>query len=83
MRDIIKVSNKIIDVIKEKCSFEESKKEEIIKKIEHIQNGALYKAPELMYMCWYDLADVLNSNFNADKSEWENEIKKIFNNEVD
>lgn len=75
-RNLAVVANKLLEIIKNNCEFEN--KQEIIEEIKEVIYDSRYKAPELMYMCWYDLADILNANFNPNNSKWEQELCDIF-----
>lgn len=79
MRNIVDVADKIIKVIDEKCNFDEERVASIIEKIEKIKKSSLYKAPELAYMDWDNLANILSQNFVPQNSRWETEIMIIFN----
>lgn len=76
-RSLSKVANKLIEIIKDNCNFEN--KQEINKVI----YDSCYKAPELIYICWYDLADILNANFNPNNSDWEQELCNIFSAKIE
>ena len=80
MRNIIDISDKIIKVIDEQCDFNEERIANIIEQIEKIKKDSQYRAPELVYMDWDNLASVLSQNFAPSNSEWETEIMIIFNN---
>lgn len=75
-RNLAVVANKLLEIIKNNCEFEN--KQEIIEEIKEVIYDSCYKAPELMYMCWCDLADILNANFNPNNSKWEQELCDIF-----
>lgn len=79
-RNLSTVANKLIKVIKDNCDWEN--KQDIIEEINEVIYDSGYKAPELMYICWNDLADILNANFNSDNSDWEKEICDIFSGKV-
>lgn len=80
MRNIVDVADKIIKVIDEQCDFNEDKIVSIIEQIEKVKNSSRYRAPELVYMDWDNLANILSSNFVPSNSRWETEIMIIFNN---
>lgn len=80
MRNIVDVADKIINVIDEKCDFSEEKIVSIIEQIEKVKNSSRYRAPELAYMDWNNLASILSQNFAPSNSRWETEIMIIFNN---
>ena len=79
MRDFQKIADEIIKVIDEKCDFNEERIVDIIEQIEKIKNSNRYKAPELQYMSWNELAYVLSQNFVPSNSRWETKIMIIFN----
>lgn len=79
MRNIIKVADDIINIIKEKCTFDKDKKEGIIIAINNIKTDACYRAPELAYIDWRNLANILSKNFIPSNSKWETEIMILFN----
>lgn len=80
MRNIVNIANRIIAVIDEQCDFNEEKKADIIKEIERVKRDSCYRAPELAYMDWNNLASILSQNFIPSNSRWETEIMIIFNN---
>lgn len=79
MRDFQKIADEIIKVIDEECNFNEERIANIIEQIEKIKNSNRYKAPELQYMSWNELAYVLSQNFVPSNSKWETKIMIIFN----
>lgn len=78
-RNFQEIADKIIKVINEQCDFNEEKVVNIIEQIEKIKYSNKYKAPELQYMSWNELAEVLSKNFVPSNSKWETEIMVIFN----
>lgn len=80
MRNFQKIADEIIKVIDEECDFDEERITNIIEQIEEIKKSSLYKAPELQYMSWNELANVLSKNFIPSNSKWETKIMIIFNN---
>lgn len=80
LRNLEEVANKIIEVIEEKCDFNEGRIIDIIEQIEKVKNSSRYRAPELVYVDWNYLADILSKNFVPSNSKWETEIMIIFNN---
>lgn len=80
MRDLIVVADKIIEIIQNKCTFDKDEVDRIVTKIEDVKSSYLYSAPELYYLRWNSLADILCDNFNPDNSEWETELAAIFKN---
>lgn len=79
MRNFQKIADEIIKVIDEECDFNEERIANIIEQIEKIKNSNKYKAPELQYMSWNELAYVLSQNFVPSNSKWETKIMIIFN----
>lgn len=79
MRDFQEIADEIIKVIDEECDFAEERIANIIEQIEKIKNSNRYKAPELQYMSWNELAYVLSQNFVPSNSKWETKIMIIFN----
>ena len=80
MRNFQKIADEIIKVIDEECDFDEERITNIIEQIEKIKKSNRYKAPELQYMSWNELANVLSENFIPSNSKWETKIMIIFNN---
>lgn len=80
MRNFQKIADEIIKVIDEECDFDEERITNIIEQIEKIKKSNLYKAPELQYISWNELANVLSENFIPSNSKWETKIMIIFNN---
>lgn len=78
MRDFVVIADRIIKVIQEKCTFDNKKTSEIIAEIEDVKRSHLYRAPEVYYMSWDCLSDILCDNFNPANSRWEGEIAVIF-----
>ena len=78
-RNFQEIADKIIKVIDEQCDFNEEKVANIIEQIEKIKYSNRYKSPELQYISWNELADVLSKNFVPSNSKWETEIMVIFN----
>ena len=79
MRNFQEIADEIIKVIDEECDFNEERIANIIEQIEKIKNSNRYKAPELQYMSWDELANVLSQNFVPSNSKWETKIMIIFN----
>lgn len=79
MRNFNDIADKIIKVIDEKCDFDENRISNIIEQIEKVKISYCYKAPELQYMCWVDLSNILSQNFVPSNSKWETELMIIFN----
>ena len=79
MRNFQKIADEIIKVIDEECDFDEERITNIIEQIEKIKKSNCYKAPELQYMSWNELANVLSNNFIPSNSKWETKIMIIFN----
>lgn len=80
LRNFQEIADKIIKVIQEECTFNEERIVSIIEQIEKVKNSNLYKATELQYMSWNELANVLSSNFIPSNSKWETKLMIIFNN---
>lgn len=76
-RNLSVVADKIINIINKNYMGED--KEHIINNIEHVKAGSQYRAPELAYMDWNDLANILNKSFIPENSKWETEIMIVFN----
>lgn len=79
MRNFQKIADEIIKVIDEECNFAEEKIIDIIEQIEKVKKSNCYKAPELQYMSWDELANILSQNFVPSNSKWETKIMIIFN----
>nr|DAW20958.1 MAG TPA: hypothetical protein [Caudoviricetes sp.] len=79
MRNFQKIANKIIKVIVEECNFDEGRITNIIEQIENVKKNNCYKAPELQYISWDELANILSQNFIPSNSKWETKIMIIFN----
>lgn len=79
MRDLIVIADKIIDVIRKNCTWDEVETNGIIGQIEDVKSSHMYRAPELASLGWHELADILCDNFNPDNSGWEKKIQIIFN----
>ena len=79
MRNFQKIADEIIKVIDEECDFNEERIIDIIEQIEKIKDSNCYKAPELQYMSWNELANILSQNFFPSNSKWETKIMIIFN----
>ena len=80
LRNFQEVADKIIKVIEEECTFDEERVSNIIEQIKKVKRSNCYKAPELQYMSWDELANVLSSNFIPSNSKWETKLMIIFNN---
>ena len=79
MRNFQKIADKIIKVIAEECNFDEGRITNIIEQIENVKKNNCYKAPELQYISWNKLANILSQNFIPSNSKWETKIMIIFN----
>lgn len=79
MRNFQKIADEIIKVIDEECDFAEEKIIDIIEQIEKVKKSNCYKAPELQYTSWNELANILSQNFIPSNSKWETKIMIIFN----
>lgn len=78
-RNLIKIADEIINVIKSHSNLKVEKADEIIKQIERVKKDYSYTAPEITYMCWEELSKVLSHYFVPSNSKWETEIMIIFN----
>lgn len=79
IRNLSEIADKIIKVIDEKCDFDEERITNIIEQIEKVKYSSCYKPPELQYISWQELANILSQNFIPQNSRWETEIMIIFN----
>lgn len=79
MRNFQKIADEIIKVIDEECDFDEERITNIIEQIEKVKKSNCYKAPELQYISWNELANILSQNFIPSNSKWETKIMIIFN----
>lgn len=79
MRNFQNIADEIIKVIEKECDFDKERISNIIEQIEKIKKDNGYKPPELQYVSWNELANILGSNFNPNNSDWEKEIQIIFN----
>ena len=79
MRNFQKIADEIIKVIDEECDFDEERVTNIIEQIEKVKKSNCYKAPELQYISWNELANILSQNFIPSNSKWETKIMIIFN----
>ena len=80
LRNFQEIADKIIKVIEEECNFNEQRVSNIIEQIEKVKNSNLYRAPELQYISWDELAHILSKNFVPSNSKWETKLMIIFNN---
>lgn len=79
MRNFQKIADEIIKVIDQECDFDEERITNIIEQIEKVKKSNRYKAPELQYISWNELANILSQNFIPSNSKWETKIMIIFN----
>lgn len=79
-RNLIKIADEIIDVINSRSNLKSEKVDMIINEIEKIKKSYRYSAPELVYLRWEELANILSRYFVPSNSKWETEIMIIFNN---
>lgn len=79
-RNFQEVADEIIKVIDEESDFDEERVSNIIEQIEKVKRGNDYKAPELQYISWNELAGILGDNFVPSNSKWETKLMMIFNN---
>lgn len=78
-RNFQKVADEIIKIIDEECDFNEERVSNIIEQIEKVKRSNCYKAPELQYMSWDELSNILSNNFIPSNSKWETKLMVIFN----
>lgn len=78
-RNFQTVADEIIKIIDEECDFDEERIAKIISQIEIVKKDNCYKAPELQYMSWVELSNILSKNFVPSNSKWETKIMIIFN----
>lgn len=78
-RNFVYIANEIIKIIKEECTFDKDKINIIVERIEKVIHDSKYKAPELQYVSWEELSDVLRTNFVPSNSKWETKIMIVFN----
>lgn len=78
-RSFFHVAEQIINIIDEKCTFNEAKVAKIIEEIKDLERDASYRAPELSVMDWDNLAGLLSKYFIPSNSKWETEIMMVFN----
>lgn len=79
-RNFIYVADEIIKIIEEECDFSEEKITRIIEKIEKAKADNMYKSPELQYVSWEELSNILRANFLPINSKWKTKLMLIFNN---
>lgn len=79
MRNIVTVADEIIKVILEECDFDENLIANIIEDIEKVKKDSFYRAPELAYLDWVSLSNILGHYFIPSNSRWETKIMIIFN----
>ena len=79
VRNFQTIADEIIKVIDEECDFDEERVTNIIEQIEAVKNSNRYKAPELQYVSWDELAAILGENFVPSNSKWETKLMIIFN----
>lgn len=78
-RNFAYIANEIIKIIKDECTFDEYRIKGIIERIEKVIHDSRYKAPELQWMSWDELSDILRTNFIPSNSKWETKIMIVFN----
>lgn len=78
-RNFAYIANEIIKIIKDECTFAEYRIKSIIERIEKVIHDSSYKAPELQWMSWDELSDILRTNFVPSNSKWETKIMIVFN----
>lgn len=78
-RNLIEIANRIIEVISSHSDLKAERANMIINEIEKIKKSYSYSAPEITYLRWEELANVLSKYFIPSNSRWETEIMIIFN----
>ncbi len=79
-RNLIEIADKIIEVISSHSNLKKERADMIINQIEKVKKNYSYSDPEITYLRWEELADILNRYFIPSNSRWETEIMIIFNN---
>lgn len=78
-RNFAYIANEIIKIIKDECPWMKEKVDMIVERIEKTIRNNIYKAPELQWMSWDELSDILRTNFVPSNSKWETKIMIVFN----
>ncbi len=78
-RNFAYIANEIIKIIKEECPWMKEKVDMIVECIEKTIQNNQYKAPELQWVSWDKLSDILRTNFIPSNSKWETKIMIVFN----
>ena len=81
-RNLINIADGIIKIINEECTFDEDIIFHVIVHIEDIKKSYSFRAPELQYLSWCELSEVLSGCFNPCNSQWEEKIRKLFADEI-
>lgn len=81
-RNLTNIADGIIKIIDKECTFNENVIKDIVSDIEKVKNSSRYRAPELQFISWRELAEVLSKYFDPSNSEWEEKIRKLFANEI-
>lgn len=81
-RNFQEIADGIIKIIDEECTFDEDLIGNIIYHIEEIKKSYNYKAPELQYRSWNEIAELLEKYFCPSNSEWEEKIRQLFADEI-
>lgn len=71
MRNIVEIINKIIGHIPT------DNNEVLIQRLITVADDSVYRSPELKYMTWADLSEVLNYYIGEPKEEWHFEVFSI------
>lgn len=84
-RSLSVIADAIKNVIITESNLSENKKEHLINSIDKIKEDCLYTAPELMYMRWCALHDLLVDNFNTTQNmkPYEDKIFGIFTGKIE
>ena len=78
-RNLIEIADKIIEVISSHSDLKKERADMIINQIEATKRSYSYSAPEITYLRWEELANILSRYFIPSNSRWETEIMIIFN----
>lgn len=84
MRNIDDIINQILDIIKNKSNLDLKKTDSLVAELNSLKESLRYRAPELSFISWNELAYILNTYLDPERSDWEKEIADIFggNNEI-
>jgi hypothetical protein len=59
------------------------RREELSKEFDRIVEDSAFKAPEMVWMCWGELGEVLHDHFNGSPEPWVDTIGSIVNAKLD